>query len=87
MPEVRGARPAPRAHWLALIVVLLAITAALALNGYVSGELTDAGYVRPPGPAAQVPESISTEGPCHRFASRGGDECCDATAHGRADLR
>ena len=37
--------------------------AALALNGYVSGELTDAGYVRPPGPAAQVPESISTGGP------------------------
>ena len=61
--QVRGRRPAPRAHWLALVVVLLAITAALGLHGYVSGQLTDAGYVRPPGPAGQLPESISTGGP------------------------
>ena len=63
MREARSRRPVPRAHWLALIVVLMAITAALGLHGYVSGELTDAGYVRPPGPAGQVPESISTGGP------------------------
>src|SRR5215203_1258043 len=63
MREVRARRPVPRAHWLALVAVLLAITAALGLHGYVSGEVTDAGYVRPPGPAGQVPESISSGGP------------------------
>src|SRR5215218_6442731 len=63
MREVRGRRPVPRAHWLALVVVLFTITVALGLHGYVSGELTDAGYVRPPGPAGQLPESISGGGP------------------------
>ena len=63
MPEVRGRRPAPRAHWPALVVVLFSLAAALALNGYVTGELADAGYVRPRGPSAQVPPSIATSGP------------------------
>ena len=63
MGEVRGRRPVPRAHWLVLVVVLFTITVALGLHGYVSGELTDAGYVRPPGPAGQLPGSISSGGP------------------------
>ncbi len=63
MREVRGRRPVPRAHWLALVVVLFTITVALGLHGYVSGELTDAGHVRPPGPAGQLPESIRDGGP------------------------
>ncbi len=56
-------RSAPRAHWLALVVVLLTMAVALGLHGYVSGELTDAGQVRPPGPTGQVPPAIGTGGP------------------------
>jgi cellulose synthase/poly-beta-1,6-N-acetylglucosamine synthase-like glycosyltransferase/peptidoglycan/xylan/chitin deacetylase (PgdA/CDA1 family) len=63
VPEVPGRRPVPRAHWLALVILLVTLAAALGLHGYVSGELTDAGYVRPPGPAGRVPETISTGGP------------------------
>ena len=63
MREARGRRPAPRAHWLALVIVLFTLAAALALHGFVSGALTDAGYVRPPGAKGQLPESISTGGP------------------------
>jgi cellulose synthase/poly-beta-1,6-N-acetylglucosamine synthase-like glycosyltransferase/peptidoglycan/xylan/chitin deacetylase (PgdA/CDA1 family) len=63
MRDARARRTAPRAHWLALVVVLLTMAVALGLHGYVSGELTDAGTVRPPGQVAQVPEAIRTGGP------------------------
>jgi len=53
----------PRAHWLILVVVLLTLAAALGLNGYVSGELTDGGAVRPPGPATEVPGEVRDGGP------------------------
>ena len=38
------------------------MAAALGLHGYVSGELANAGYVRPPGPAGHVPDAIRTGG-------------------------
>ena len=61
------ADPAPRRrtriHWPALVVVLLSLAAALGLHGYVTGELADAGTVRPPGPADQVPASVTSGGP------------------------
>jgi len=53
----------PRAHWLILVVVLLTLAAALGLNGYVSGELTDGGAVRQPGPAGEVPAEVRDGGP------------------------
>jgi cellulose synthase/poly-beta-1,6-N-acetylglucosamine synthase-like glycosyltransferase/peptidoglycan/xylan/chitin deacetylase (PgdA/CDA1 family) len=61
--DPRRGHEAPRAHWLALAIVLVTMAAALGLHGYVSGELTNAGYVRTPGPAGQVPETIRTGGP------------------------
>jgi len=59
----RGAEGVPRAHWLILVVVLLTLAAALGLNGYVSGELTDGGTVRPPGSATEVPGAVRDGGP------------------------
>jgi cellulose synthase/poly-beta-1,6-N-acetylglucosamine synthase-like glycosyltransferase/peptidoglycan/xylan/chitin deacetylase (PgdA/CDA1 family) len=61
--EPRDTRRRTRIHWPALVVVLLSLAAALGLHGYVTGELADAGRVRPPGPADQVPSSIATGGP------------------------
>ena len=52
-----------RTHWPALIVVLVSFAAALALHGFVTGELANAGYVAPPGPAGRVPERIVDGGP------------------------
>src|SRR3954447_12751769 len=63
MRDARARRTAPRAHWLALVVVLVTMAVALGLHGYVSGELTDAGTVRPQGSVTQVPEAIRTGGP------------------------
>jgi cellulose synthase/poly-beta-1,6-N-acetylglucosamine synthase-like glycosyltransferase/peptidoglycan/xylan/chitin deacetylase (PgdA/CDA1 family) len=67
----RDGEGVPRAHWLLLVVVLLTLAAALGLNGYVSGELTDGGTVRPPGPVADVPDDIRDGGPV--LGSRGGN--------------
>jgi peptidoglycan/xylan/chitin deacetylase (PgdA/CDA1 family)/GT2 family glycosyltransferase len=53
----------PKAHWLILLVVLFTLAAALGLNGYVGGDLADAGRVRPPGPASDVPPSVRDGGP------------------------
>src|SRR3954452_151958 len=63
MRDARARRTAPWVHWLALVVVLVTMAVALGLHGYVSGELTDAGTVRPPGSVTQVPEAIRTWGP------------------------
>src|SRR3954465_15456912 len=63
MRDARARRTAPRAPWLALVVVLVTMAVALGLHGYVSGELTDAGTVRPQGSVTQVPEAIRTGGP------------------------
>jgi cellulose synthase/poly-beta-1,6-N-acetylglucosamine synthase-like glycosyltransferase/peptidoglycan/xylan/chitin deacetylase (PgdA/CDA1 family) len=52
-----------RIHWPALVVVLLSLAAALGLHGYVTGELADAGTVRPPGAADRVPASVTNGGP------------------------
>src|SRR5918911_5382754 len=60
-PSPRRARP--RVHWPTLVVVLLTFAAALGLHGYVTGELSDAGRVRPPGATGQVPESVRAGGP------------------------
>jgi cellulose synthase/poly-beta-1,6-N-acetylglucosamine synthase-like glycosyltransferase/peptidoglycan/xylan/chitin deacetylase (PgdA/CDA1 family) len=60
----RPRRGSPRrVHWPALVVVLLTFAAALGLHGYVTGELSDAGRVRPPGPSEQVPDSVRAGGP------------------------
>src|SRR3954447_26893717 len=61
--EPRDTRRRTRIHWPALIVVLLTLAAALGLHGYVTGELTDAGVVRPPGASDQVPQAVKTGGP------------------------
>jgi cellulose synthase/poly-beta-1,6-N-acetylglucosamine synthase-like glycosyltransferase/peptidoglycan/xylan/chitin deacetylase (PgdA/CDA1 family) len=62
----RRARSVPRparAHWLTLIFVLLTLTAGLVLQGYVGGDVVNAGVVRPPGPAGNVPQAIRDGGP------------------------
>jgi cellulose synthase/poly-beta-1,6-N-acetylglucosamine synthase-like glycosyltransferase/peptidoglycan/xylan/chitin deacetylase (PgdA/CDA1 family) len=50
-------------HWVALLVVLVTIAAALVLHGWLSGEVQGAGQVRPPGDAAQVPPGVVDGGP------------------------
>jgi cellulose synthase/poly-beta-1,6-N-acetylglucosamine synthase-like glycosyltransferase/peptidoglycan/xylan/chitin deacetylase (PgdA/CDA1 family) len=50
-------------HWVALVVLLLTLACALGLNGYVTGEVSGSGTVRPPGDDRQVPVAVRTGGP------------------------
>ena len=63
MPEFPDPPRRTRIHWPALVLVLVSLAAALALHGYVTGELADAGTVRAGGSASEVPKSIASGGP------------------------
>jgi cellulose synthase/poly-beta-1,6-N-acetylglucosamine synthase-like glycosyltransferase/peptidoglycan/xylan/chitin deacetylase (PgdA/CDA1 family) len=58
-----GRRTPPRAHWVLLTFLLLALSAALFVQGYVHHEVGDASTAHAPGSAAGVPASIATGGP------------------------
>ena len=50
-------------HWVALLMVLVTIGAALVLHGWLSGEVQGAGQVRPPGQSGRVPPDVLSGGP------------------------
>ena len=55
----------PRAHWVLLTVLVVALAASLLVQGY-TGHLYGAafdGVGRPPGPSGQVPSAVSQGGP------------------------